>query len=619
MNGRLIEVGSISIDGSRYRMVRTAAGEGSSRAWERTYQDEPPWGGGPPAEVSMPTRSWHSGGLRSREAGDWSAYYSQFVSIRASTEYGQNTDCRFPSRLLPAPKMVSVELLDSVSTPTSLFEALGQLFVVAGQSVYRVDPSDGNVTLSKNFGPGVVAIMGLRWEEDYGLVTTDAGSQSLWKVSALGSPDSWVQTSDVVAYRLAAGVDRLYKVSKGGFLKNVSTGLDPMMEDNYADNVQCGKASNLPTGLVAYARTVFVGKPEALYGIDETGVARPLVSRMMEDSDNCFGMAPADPWVLVPHSRGMYRMVPGRVESVGLEKEALNESPVRGRIRAVATDGRWILASLWTGTDTYILVARDAESEDDSLGPLVWDTWLHLPGETCDVLYVSSLTSPPRLWFGHGSDLAYIELTTGAGAPDPLGSGYKFAQSGNRYFSRYSFGDWGSKAFNKVLAVGRGCTATTYWTIAYSVDGGNFSGQDAGGNEMRVDADGLHTFTLPATAVGREIQLRATYVGASEDAAAELVYLEPFAVPQSRKMPVVSVQLLLSGGLHDETGEPRSALDQMNDLQVLAEQASPVDVEAPWLSGGKAWVRKVRVAEAHQEGDREPELVVVASLQERES
>jgi len=489
------------------------------------------------------------------------------------------------------------------------------LWVVAGHRAYRVDTAD-NVTLSKYFGGAVSAIMGLRWEQDYGLVATDEATVSLWKVTAVGSPDTWAQTGDVLAYRLAAGVDRLYKVSKTGLLKNVSTGLDPMVEANYADSIQCGRSDIPPTGLIAYSGTVFVGKPEALYGVDETGVARPLVSRMIRDPENCLGLASVDPWVYVPHARGLFRMVPGRVDSVGLEKEVYNESPVRGRIRAVVTDGRWILASLWTGTDTYILVARDSETADNSFGPLVWDTWLYLPGQSCDVLYVSALTSPPRLWFGSGSNLSYVELTTGAGTPDPFGEGYDFASSGERWSSRYTFGDWGDKAFPKVVAAGRGVTAARYWTISYSVDGAAFSNLDTDGAEMRVDTEALRTFVLPAAAVGKELQLKYSYTGDSANVAGELVHVEPFAVPQSRKIPVTAVQLYLSSGLHGQSGELRSATDQMNDLQALVGQAAPVDIVAPWVTG-KAWLRGLRVAEVYQEGDREPELLVSVALQER--
>lgn len=604
MSDRIEPVGSLLLDGKPYQLARTE----QARAWDRTFEDEPPWSGGLPAALSVPTQTWHSGGLRSR------------AGPQPVSEYGQNTDARFPFRLLPAPRIQVLTLPSSADTPTSFFEALGQLFVPAGHRVFRVDSAD-NVAESKHFGGAVSAIMGLRWEEDFGLVTTDTATQSLWKVSALGSPDTWTQTGDVVAYHLAAGVDRLYKVSKAGVLKNISTTLDPMVEASYADAIQCGNTDLPPTGLVSYARTVFVGKPEGLFGVDETGRARPLIRRLIRDSENCKGMATVDPWVYVPHARGLYRMVPGRVVSAGLEREVLNESPVRGRITAVATDGQWILLALWTGTDTYILVGRDAEAIDDSLGPVVWDTWLHFSGKQCQAMYVSALTSPPRLWLGYGSDIAYVELSLGAGAPDPLGAGYQFAQAGARWMPRYNFGDWGPKAFIKVAAVGRSVDEDKYWDISYSVDQGDFSDLDADGQTMRVNALGLRTFILPASAVGRELQLKLSYASNTYDAAAEIIYLEPFAIPRSRKLPFVSTQLYLAESQHDRAGEPRSGIDQMNDLQALIEQAAPIDVEAPWAPAGvvKMWIRSLRIVEAYQTGDRPSELLVQVLLQERET
>ncbi len=605
MSDRLTEVGSVRIDGQPYRLARTE----EARAWQRTYEDEPPWAGGLPTSLSAPSQTWHAGGFRSR------------AGVAPVTEYGQNTDNRFPFRILPAPRLNTVTLSGSEGTPVSFFEALDQLFVLTGRRVFRIDDV-GNVILSKDFGADVTAIMGLKWEEDFGLVCTDADENSLWKVTELGGTDTWTQTDDVDAYRLAAGVDRLYKVSKTGILKNISTTLDPMVEANYADEIQCGNVDIPPTGLVAYARTVFVGKPEGLYGVDETGRARPLITRLIRDDDNCKGLTVIDPWVFVPHARGLYRTVPGRVSSAGLEREVLNESPVRGRIVALTSDGPWILASLWTGTDTYILVGRDAESQDDSLGPVVWDTWLYFPGVQCRAMYVSALTSPPRLWLGFGNDVTYVELTTGAGAPDPLGAGYQYSKTGTRWMPRYNFGDWGDKAFIKVVAVGRDVDEDKYWDISYSVDGAAFSDLDADGTVMRLNAVGLQTFILPATAVGRELQLKLDYTSDTFDAAAEIIYLEPFAVPQSRKLPVVGIQLYLAEVQHDQSIDRRSGLDQMNDLQALVEQATPIDVQsAPWSpnTDTKVWIRTIRVIEAYQAGEGQPEFLVQLLLQERET
>ncbi|GAG13080.1 unnamed protein product, partial [marine sediment metagenome] len=83
-----------------------------------------------------------------------------------------------------------------------------------------------------------------------------------------GGPDDWTQTTSVVAYRIAAGLDRFYKVTKTGELSNLSTGLDPVEdEDFYADRIQMGSTVDLPTALAAFEKTVLVGKPEGLYGV----------------------------------------------------------------------------------------------------------------------------------------------------------------------------------------------------------------------------------------------------------------------------------------------------------------------------------------------------------------
>ncbi|HXH05359.1 MAG TPA: hypothetical protein VNI83_02095 [Vicinamibacterales bacterium] len=596
-------VGSCQIDSKSYRLVRA----GNRQAYVQGFEDEPPWVGGAPVMVSEPQFTFHLGGLKSRPG------------IPGTTEYGKNTDGRFPFRLLPSAKINTLTLPSSAHEPTSIFEALGYVFVVAGQRVYRIDPATDAVTLSKDFGGGTLGVMGLRWEQDFGLVTTDAASQSLWKVTAIGTPDTWTQSADVAAYRLAAGINRLFKVTKTGELRNVSTGLDPMTNANWADNVQVGETATLPTGLLAYERTVFVGKPEGLFGVGDDGFGMPLIKRMARDAGNCYGMTLFDPWVLVPHVRGLYRYVPGLAEACGLEREKLNESPVRGRWQGFAADGEWIYGLLAVGSDTYVMTGRERSEEGLGFGPLVWDTWLHFSG-TSKAIWLSALSSPPRLWFGNGNNISYVKLSTGAGAPDVDGTGYEFALSGQRFSYKYRFDDWGPKDFIKIDVVGRNLTAARYWDVFYSVDGGAFSNLDASGAAMRVNSSGRRTFQLPTSAVGREVQFRFDYTGDSASSAGELNYWEVFAVPQSRKVPVVTAHLLLEEGIyHDEEVEQRSPSAQFNDLAALLEQATPVSTTGPWGEAVSAKVARLRIIETLQDGNTEPRFIVEVGLQLREA
>lgn len=597
-----------------YQLVRT-----EGEPWSREFLDEPPWTDGVPAIVSEPSDTWHQGGLRSRPG------------LPGSSEYGQNTDCRWPNRILPGPKVYTITLTGSVANPTGFFEALDRLWVCAGRKVYRIDPADDSVVESKDFGniTGVdwQAHMGERWEGDTGFVCTFhpvARSARMWEVTVLGSPDTWAQESgntDIIA----AGTDRLFGVrhasdTAGGDLRNVVSGLDPLIHTNWADVVQCGVVDTRANGLVAYGRTVIVGKPEGVFGVNAEGLGVPLVKRILRDDDNFKGMISMDPYIILPHSRGVYRWMPGYVEAIGIETELLNESIIRGTFTAFVVDGKWLYGALLVGSDTYIMVARDRDEGEAGFGPYVWDTLVHLSSAECHAIWISGKWDPPRLYFGNDYNVSYIRLSSGGGAPDVEGTDYRFGASGKRYTHRYNFGDWGNKDFTKAAITVKGNHAVnSYWELYYSVDGGAYSKLDVDGNDMKLTSNGRTIFYLSQTAVGREIQFYFQYTGGIDEAPiSEIVRFEPYAVPQSQKVPLIPITLKLATGVKTDKGvERRTAQEQLNDLIALSESPTAIALEGPWgdISG---WLRKLRVTDTAQVGHKETELVVEAVLQRRE-
>ena len=454
----------------------------------------------------------------------------------------------------------------------------------------------------------------MRWEENTGLVTTDDADQSLWEVTAIGTPDTWAQAeAGVKPYRLAAGIDRMFGIEDSGLLRNCVSGNDPMLSASWADEIQCGETSTKPTGLIAFEKTALAGKPEGLFGVSPEGKGAPLIKRMIRDDDNCLGLAMHEPYAIVPHSRGVYSFIPGLVESIGLEKELLNESPVRGRFKAFVTDNQWLLGLLTVGATIYIMTARDRTGGEPGFGPMIWDTWVYLAATTSQAMHLSTLTTPPRLWFGNDNDTSYIKLA------DVDDSAYRFATSGLRYTNKYTFGDWRNKDFPKIVVAGSGTlSAARYWDIYYNVDGGAFSALDIDGSTMRVNSDGLSTFYLPLTVVGREVQFRFNFVGDSATAPPELNYFEPFAVPQSKKVPLNTLLLhLVRGAEYDMGQEVRSAAEQLSDLATLDESSSPLVASGPWGEDTNMWLKSLKIVEVIQEADLEAEYLVLVELQER--
>ena len=612
MVSRVKHIGTVKLGAESYLLAET---EGK-QAWQKQFLHEPPWSEGLPSMLSEPSDTWHLGGLKSKQG------------VPGTSEYGQNTDARFPFRLLPGPEIVALGVAEADTSPvTSIFEALGYIWFTSGRFVYRVNPATDAITTSKDFGASVNSITGIRSENNTGLVTTDAADQSLWEVSAIGTPDTWTQAAvGVKPYRLAKGIDRLFGVQANGLLRNVVSGLSPLTAINWADRIQCGETTTKPTGLLAFEKTVLVGKPEGLFGVSPEGKGVSLISRIARDDNNFSGMILMEPYAILPHSRGAYRFLPGLVESIGLERETMNEGPVRGRFRAYAVDGPWLLGFLDVGNSSYLMVARERRSGEPGFGPLVWDTWAYSPVYQEHAVLISFATSPPRIWFGQRNPLlgttnklSYIKLSDSAGAPDVDDSAYRFALSGVRYSNKYRFGDWGSKDYPKVDLVGKNLTSVRYWELYFSVDGGAFSNLDVNGVAMRINSNGRKTFFLPLTAVGREIQYRFNYTGDVNTTAGELNYFEPFAVPQSRKLPVHVIQLHLARDSSLDIGiEHRAASEQLSDLATLNESAAPIKASGPWGEDKDMVVRSLQLVQVMQEPDVEAEYLVEVGLQERE-
>lgn len=597
---------SCRIDGKWYRLFRQEIQE----ALKTEFQSEPPWTTGyssqmHPVLVSEPTFTWHSGGFKSRQG------------IPGTSESGQNSDSSRPFALGPAALTTVLSLASATVAPTSIFAALGYIFVCVGRYVYRVNPADDVVTLSKDFGAGKVAVMGLRWESDYGLVCTADDTQSLWKVTAIGTPDTWTQSADVVAYRLAAGINRLYKVSKVGVLKQLASGQDPMTEANWGDDVQVGDTYTAPTGMVSYERTVFVAKQDGIYGVGEEGFGVPFVRRVDQSTNTGKGMTVIDPWVYIPHAQGLYRFQPGTVQSVGLEREIMNESGILGTIVNIQCHGQTIYAWLWTGTAVYVLKGREKNDNESGFGPLVWDTFLYYSSTLSpDASYVSNLTDPMRIWFSYGDDIAYIKEPHANPVQDH--ADYRFALSAIRYTYKYRFDDWGDKDFQKFRILGSGLSATVKWAVAYSINGGAWQTTDINGATMELTTDTMHEFILPTTATGREIQYRFTYTSNSTTTNGKLVYFEPFAVIRPRQVEVFTVQLQLETNIqHDHARDNRTALDQYLDLKGLLTQAASVLTTGYWGDDISLFLKNLSVSQVIQTANNEPGFIVNCIFQKR--
>ncbi|KKK75134.1 hypothetical protein LCGC14_2876770, partial [marine sediment metagenome] len=80
MVSKIKHIGTVRIGTESYKLAETD----DQQAWQEQYLHEPPWSEGLPPMLSEPSETWHLGGLKSKEG------------IPGTSEYGQNTDTRFP-------------------------------------------------------------------------------------------------------------------------------------------------------------------------------------------------------------------------------------------------------------------------------------------------------------------------------------------------------------------------------------------------------------------------------------------------------------------------------------------------------------------------------------------
>src|SRR3990172_4039528 len=374
MPTQLQDIGTIELDTEQYVLVRVD----DKQAWTMDLLDEPPYIQGEPHLVSFPMNSFHNGALKSREG------------VESSSEYGQNTDCRFPGRVLPGPKVNTIAgtsgLPINQAVANAIFESGPYVWFCSGQKIYRIDTS-GVVVLSKDLtGVPADTLGGI----DYNgkpLVTVDDANPAggpLYALSAIvaGGPDTWT-SGTARAWLLTNGVDRIFKITAGGELRNLLIGLNATDESNWADRVQVGSqvgglTVEAPSGLVAYDRSVLVSRTRGVFAVNSEGDAISIIPPEIASTIpvRCLHSIPT--YTIITTNRGTYRFSPGSLESMGLERELLNESPVVGRISSVAFDGRWIYAvvePIAGGAANYwVITLKEGRG---SYGPYVIDTLIH--------------------------------------------------------------------------------------------------------------------------------------------------------------------------------------------------------------------------------------------------
>lgn len=176
--------GTVTLDGKNYQLLRTPSqnGQPGGIPYKIDNSNEPPWEFRLPDILSEKSLSWDQGGFKSYQGVEQIDTRFTILPPVNVSEYGINTDGRWPRRLVPGPAINSYTLTGNTSSITWIFNGPGtQLFgpfasvyAVAGNNVYLIAGTNATVPAEECFSLAAnPPVMGVFWQGSPFIVTTD--------------------------------------------------------------------------------------------------------------------------------------------------------------------------------------------------------------------------------------------------------------------------------------------------------------------------------------------------------------------------------------------------------------------------------------------------------------
>ena len=504
--------------------------------------------------------------------------------------YAINADARFPRLVLPGPLMTSVALTGATDHARTAADYNGDLFVGAGRYLYRLAGGTAAPTQDQDLGAGANA-----WDFETFLgnlyLGTSLGSTSqsapglLWQRTGGGA---WTNTAGLNRKSLATAwyVTTGTLGSSGAFqligqdgissIRNVATA--PLVAGNWGASIPIGDTTYGINRLIGDQVHVYVAKTNGLHDVDGmTGYApnlMPFFAHTLDDENGIAGHSSGG-FIYTSHVSGLFRMdvsgaAAARIVTVTPGHGLPNETPIRGKITASTSYGAWQIVAVYNGTDTYIMWGRDIMQGDAGVSPLgygygygpsptaigpspmLWHGGLTvLPGQRCYCLFVSGLTSPPRLWVGAAAPGGpyTVQWCVLPRTENPLqDSEYRFSAS----WQLFSLGnDWGHPATPKQLlevdVEADNLGGPTQLAVNVNAEGGSWSQFGVANTSPAAQ------LVAPQAFIGRRIGLRLDGTGTTTVPAVIRV-LMPRAQIRPAVREVRTYQLLMGEGGQDRFG-----------------------------------------------------------------
>lgn len=407
-------------------------------------------------------------------------YGEERQRVEGMYNYSENVDARFYEAVIPGPKVTKLTVNNYTSAVRGFEEFDGVLWVNSGRYINKILPT--NLITSKDLEDFAVGQFCYDMTVFDGKLIVACGDSG--HLVTRDDTATWEEATDVYAKFLTVWQDALYATLadedgnySGHEVAMLSSGSDAKSWANWSGLNKIGDETSEITSLAALHSLVFVGKEDGLHGLDSSWISPPLTPEMRSyrSAYNCEDMIAWHGQVWVPHLRGLLAYTDMgdsgfSLRSVGPGRNVSDDNPVRGRVTALAGDDNWLYASVYNGTDSYILAGKPIES--DGMGMMVWHPIVHLADTFCNALHISGLWSSPRLFFGMDQNVGYIVLPRNS--DNPLqDDNCRYATGGTIYYSAHSWNAPNTtKLWKSIEIQADNLSLMQYITVSYRVDKG---------------------------------------------------------------------------------------------------------------------------------------------------
>lgn len=521
--------------------------------------------------------------------------------IRGGVEYAENAFLGALGRILPGPVIGTINTGHSseITCFVDVTLPLTRVLAGGGTKVSEINPATQTVSTVRTVSGGSVLSMALFIDQ---------------VAIALGDSNAFERRTSGGSY--SANTDSLYARAFGISGSSLVRGRDAywsrceaaafQTRSNWTAEFDIGDKSGKINQVFEHQRFDYILKDEGLYTWDDEAEqeANVLTDLKTWKSPENRSYARWSELLFVPSLAGLYRYQGGLARTVGIEEVPLNESEIASAYpTAMAAFGKWAYVAYYNGTSTWICLMRRAQDGDASMGaPFTLISVVDKFTGKCLAMHVSSLTSPPTLYYGGTTgNVRYFTLTR-----DGLPSSYHTGTVTVRMSPTDLNSPMTMKFFKSIEVYGRNISGSKSIQLQAAMDGGSLN--NVGSSITSLSSGYARRFwTQGSNDQGRVIQIALTLTntgGGSSPAEVREVQLNFEERPEM--VEAYSTAIRCEDGMSEGAiVDNRSANAVRADLEALVDGAV-VDIVDPYGNTFKGRIAQLRESANGQMRDMQP-------------